>query len=181
MPISPMGEIAYQPAPPTGGIRFRQPASVQSLLAGGYPAEFWVCHHGGRDPQAALNSSCVPRAPRCATVAQGDAVLGTAPALARAYGTHSRPASQPLTARLLRVRALCRRLACLKVAVGAEAGTGPAGLLPNGMPPRLLYQTFHQRTPVSQVSRPEFLDVPGWGPLAEPVANKAIAPRCWPM
>jgi hypothetical protein len=30
---------------------------------------------------------------------------------------------------------------------------------------------------VSQISRPEFLDAPGWRPLAEPVAHEAIAPQ----
>jgi hypothetical protein len=49
MPLSPMGEIAYQPAPPTGGIRLQaNPPVCNRCWREVYPAEFGVCHRGGR-------------------------------------------------------------------------------------------------------------------------------------
>jgi hypothetical protein len=71
MPISAGGEIAYQGAPPMGGYGCR-PIHRSAIAAGGrLPGRLlgvppWWAR---RPTPAALNSSSVPRAPRCATLA----------------------------------------------------------------------------------------------------------------
>jgi hypothetical protein len=73
MPISSVGEIAYQFAPPMGGYGCR-PIPRSAIAAGGrLPGRIlgvppWWAR---RPTQATLNSSSVPRAPRCATLVQG--------------------------------------------------------------------------------------------------------------
>jgi hypothetical protein len=72
MPIHHVGEIAYEPAAPPGGIRLQ--ANPPVCNRGWYEitpqnlgqASSW----GLRTPQAALHASSGPRAPRCAPVSQ---------------------------------------------------------------------------------------------------------------
>ena len=73
MPINQVGEIAYQPAAPMEGIRWQADPPVCNRcwheippprILGRSPS--WAI----RPPQAALNSSSVPRVPRCAPVMQ---------------------------------------------------------------------------------------------------------------
>ena len=78
MPINHVGEIAYEPAAPPGGVRLQANPPVcnrcwyeitpQNL---GQPPSW-----GLRTPQAALHSSSVPRVPRCAPVSQSRRSLG---------------------------------------------------------------------------------------------------------